>query len=287
LAGFFVVRKYQTPNARAASVCILFRVDVGAVDRAVLARYEVCVTRLDQYLIDTGRFQSRARAQAAIRAGLVRIGGAVAQKPSQKVASGARVEIDGEVHPYVSRGGVKLAAALRAMEIDPAGKICLDLGASTGGFSDVLLRRGATKVYAVDVGTGQLDAKIAADPRVVNLQQTHARDLSPALIGEPIDIIVCDVSFISLRKALPPALALGAPGARLAALVKPQFEVGRSQIGKGGIVKPGIENSVGVAQSIGEWLAAQPGWRWVGYMKSPISGGDGNVEFLLGAIKSA
>jgi 23S rRNA (cytidine1920-2'-O)/16S rRNA (cytidine1409-2'-O)-methyltransferase len=252
-----------------------------------LVRYEACVTRLDQYLIDTGRFQSRARAQAAIRAGLVRIGGAVAQKPSQKAAPGAAIEIDGEVHPFVSRGGVKLDAALRVMEIDPAGETCLDLGASTGGFSDVLLRRGAAKVYAVDVGTGQLDARIAGDPRVVNLQQTHARDLSPALIAEPVDVIVCDVSFISLRKVLPPALALGAPGARLVALVKPQFEVGRAAIGKGGIVRPGIENSLGVAQSIGEWLAAQPGWRWTDYMKSPISGGDGNTEFLLGAIKSA
>ncbi len=243
--------------------------------------------RLDQYLIDAGRFASRARAQAAIRAGLVRVAGAVAQKSSLKVAPGAVVVVDGDVHPYVSRGGVKLDAALRTMEIDPAGKICLDLGASTGGFSDVLLRRGAAKVYAVDVGTGQLEGRIARDPRVVNLEQTHAKDLSQALITEPVQIIVCDVSFISLKKALPPALALGAPGARLAALVKPQFEVGRSQIGKGGLVKPGIENSVGVAQSIGEWIAAQPDWRWTGYMKSPISGGGGNTEFLLGAIKSA
>ncbi len=244
------------------------------------------MTRLDQYLMDAGRFQSRARAQAAIRAGLVRVGGVAAQKPSQKIALGAVVEIDGDVHPYVSRGGVKLAAALRAMEIDPAGKTCLDLGASTGGFSDVLLRRGAAKIYAVDVGTGQLERRIAADPRVVNLERTHAKDLSPALIAEPVELIVCDVSFISLKKALPPALALAAPGAQLAALVKPQFEVGRAQIGKGGIVKPGIENTVGVAQSIGEWIAAQPGWRWTGYMKSPISGGDGNSEFLLGAVKS-
>jgi len=184
-------------------------------------------------------------------------------------------------------GGGKLDAALRAMEIDPAGKTCLDLGASAGGFTDVLLRGGAVKIYAVDVGSGQLHGQIAADPRVVNLEKTHAKDLSRKLIPDPIAVIVCDVSFISLRKALPPALALGAPGARLVALVKPQFEVGRSKIGKGGIVKPGAENAEGVAEAMHAWISMQPGWRSTGYMESPISGGDGNREFLLGAVKSA
>ena len=150
---------------------------------------------------------------------MVRVNGVIASKPSERVSPGAVVAIDGDAHPFVSRGGVKLDAALRAMEIDTVGKICLNLGASTGGFTDVLLRGGAAKIYAVDVGTGQLYGLIAADPRVVNLEKTHAKDLSRGLIPDPIDVIVCDVSFISLRKALPPVLVLGAPGARLIALV--------------------------------------------------------------------
>jgi 23S rRNA (cytidine1920-2'-O)/16S rRNA (cytidine1409-2'-O)-methyltransferase len=243
--------------------------------------------RLDQFLTENGFFQSRARAQAAIEAGLVSIDGAPARKASQKAGTGAAVNVDGDVHPYVSRGGVKLDAALTTLEIDPEGKTCLDLGASTGGFTDVLLRAGAAKVYAVDVGHGQLHEKIAFDPRVVNLENTHAKDLTRALIADPIDVIVCDVSFISLKKALPPALALAAPDAKLAALIKPQFEVGRSRIGKGGIVKPCYENSYGVAEDISAWLSGQPGWKTTGYIDSPISGGDGNKEFLIGAQKTA
>ena len=257
--------------------------------------------RLDSYLVEQGHFESRARAQAAIKAGLVCVNGAVASKSSQSVAPESNVEIAGDVHPYVSRGGVKLEAALRAMEIEPAGRISLDLGASTGGFTDALLRAGAAKVYAVDVGRGQLHERIAGDPRVINLEQTHAKDLDRTLVPDPIDIIVCDVSFISLTKALPPALELAAPvcdgaqimdrprsrrGARLIALIKPQFEVGRAALGKGGIVKPGFENNEGVAERLSRWLSEQPGWTSTGYVESPIRGGDGNREFLLGGVMS-
>ncbi len=241
--------------------------------------------RLDLYLVEHGLYESRSRAQAAIVAGLVKVDGAVVMKPSQKISSGADIQIDGDIHPFVSRGGVKLDSALRSMEVDPAGKVCLDLGASTGGFSDVLLSRGATKIYAVDVGQGQLHDKIAQDPRVINLESTHAKDLTAALIPDPIDVIVCDVSFISLKKAAPPALALAAPGAQLIALIKPQFEVGRAQLGKGGIVKPGYENTYGVCEGISAWIDGQAGWKSTGYMESPIKGGDGNREFLIGGRK--
>ena len=241
--------------------------------------------RLDQYLVENKLFKSRARAQEAVKSGLVRVNGLVARKASQAVGEGAVVETAGDVHPYVSRGGVKLEAALRAFDIDVAGKTCLDLGASTGGFTDALLRAGAGKVYAVDVGAGQLDPALAADPRVASLEKTHARDLDRVLIAEPVEVLTCDVSFISLKKALPPALALAVPGARLVALVKPQFEVGRSRIGKGGLVKPGAENSIGVAQDMCAWLDAQPRWESRGFMDSPIAGGDGNREFLMCGVK--
>lgn len=255
--------------------------------------------RLDTHLVNTGAYESRARAQAAIAAGLVRVNGDVARKPAQKVSADDDIIAGGEAHPYVSRGGVKLDAALRTMEVDPAGKVCLDLGASTGGFTDVLLRAGATRVYAVDVGRDQLHRSLRDDARVVNLEQTHAKDLSRSLVPDPIDVIVCDVSFISLKKALPQALALAAParegaqpvngplsrsGARLIALIKPQFEVGKAALGKGGIVKPGYANTYGVAEDIDAWLNAQPGWRSTGWIESPIAGGDGNREFLIGGV---
>ena len=242
--------------------------------------------RLDQYLVSSGLSPSRARAQETIAAGLVTVNGQVAIKPAAKIAEGAEIVITGEVHPYVSRGGLKLEEALRAFEIKPKDKICLDLGASTGGFCDVLLKGGCTKVYAVDVGTGQLHEKIAQNPRIINLEKTHASDLNRTLVPDPIDIIACDVSFISLKKALPPALELTAPGAHLAALVKPQFEVGRSRVGKGGIVKPSYENSYGVIEDMSDWLNNQPGWETTGWRESPIKGGDGNQEFLLGGAKT-
>lgn len=241
--------------------------------------------RLDQHLVEQGLIESRARAQAAIRAGRVRVDGEIARKPAQPVRPDSAVTVDRDIYyGLVSRGGVKLEAALEAMEIDPAGTICLDLGASTGGFTDVLLRRGAAKVYAVDVGTGQLHEKIGADPRVINLERTHAKDLGRALVHDPIGLIVCDVSFISLKKALPPALDLAAPGARLIALIKPQFEVGREGIGKGGIVREGLAEPA--ARDIERWLDRRPGWTTTHLMESPIRGGDGNREFLLGGVKS-
>lgn len=243
--------------------------------------------RLDQILVDRGAFPSRARAQGAIRAGLVKVGGATIEKPSAFFPEDCAVDVEGDVHDYVSRGALKLERAVRTFEIDPAGRTCLDLGASTGGFTQVLLRQGAAKVYAVDVGSGQLHPSLIGEPRIVNLEKTHAKDLTRALVPEEIEIIVCDVSFISLKKALPFAMALASPCARLVALIKPQFEVGRSRIGKGGLVKPGYANSYGVAQDIAAWLGEQLSWKTLGYIESPIEGGDGNKEFLIGAIRSA
>lgn len=243
--------------------------------------------RLDVYLVEESVFKSRARAQEVIKAGLVHVDGVSVLKPSQLIQPEATVTVTGDVHPYVSRGGVKLKAALRHFNIEVVDKICLDLGASTGGFCDVLLRAGARKVYAVDVGSGQLDPAIECDPRIVNLEKTHAKDLSRQLIPDPIEALCCDVSFISLQKALPPALALCAPGAHLAVLVKPQFEVGREQIGKGGLVKPGRENAEGVAEALCAWLGEQQGWKPLGFIESPIVGGDGNREFLMGGVKAA
>ncbi len=242
--------------------------------------------RLDLHLVESGVYESRARAQAAIAAGLVRVNGEMARKPSQNISEDDEIIADGEAHPFVSRGGVKLDAALRSMDVNAAGKTCLDLGASTGGFTDVLLRAGAAKIYAVDVGRDQLHPSLRDDARVVNLEATHARELSPETIPEPIDMIVCDVSFISLKKALPPALALAAPGAQLIALIKPQFEVGRAGLGKGGIVKPGRANSIDVANDIDAWLNAQPGWKSTSWIDSPIAGGGGNREFLIGGVKA-
>lgn len=242
--------------------------------------------RLDQTLVERGAFPSRARAQGAIKAGLVRVAGAVVDKPSTLVAADAVIAVEGDVHDYVSRGALKLEAALRSFEIEPSGKICLDLGASTGGFTEALLRAGAARIYAVDVGAGQLHQRIAGERRVVNLEKTHAKDLSRALVPEPVDIIVCDVSFISLRKALPFAMALAGPGATLVALIKPQFELGPEKIGKGGLVKASGDELAELARDIGEWLNAS-GWPPVGAIESPIAGGDGNKEFLIGAIRSA
>ncbi|GAB4532820.1 MAG: TlyA family rRNA (cytidine-2'-O)-methyltransferase [Parvularculaceae bacterium] len=237
--------------------------------------------RLDRRLVDIGAFESRAKAQAAIRAGKVRVDGSVAAKPAADIPDTAQIEIEGPAHPYVSRGGVKLAAALDAFSLDPAGRVCLDLGASTGGFTEVLLRRGAARVYAVDVGAAQLHARIAADPRVVNLEKTHARDLTPAVIPTPPSLIVCDVSFISLKKALPPALALAAPEAALVALVKPQFEVGPAHVGRGGVVRD-AQIAQDACDGIARWLAGR-GWAVTGAIDSPILGGEGNREFLIGA----
>jgi len=184
--------------------------------------------------------------------------------------------------PVVSRGAVKLAAALDTFGFDPKGCIALDVGASTGGFTQVLLARGAAKVYAVDVGHRQLHARLKGDARVVSLEGCDARSLTPASVGEPISAVVADMSFISLTKALGPALALAAPGAWLIALIKPQFEAGRARIGKGGIVRDARARQEAV-EAVRAWLAQQQGWRVVGIVPSPIRGGSGNEEFLMGA----
>lgn len=239
--------------------------------------------RLDLYLVEEGAFESRAQAQTAIKEGLVSVAGEIATKTSQKVSAGAEVCVSGALHPYVSRGGLKLAAALEAFGVTPAGKVCLDLGASTGGFCDVLLRAGAAKIYAIDVGHGQLHEKIAHDRRVINMEKTHAKDLTSALVPDPIDLVVCDVSFISLTKTLPKALALTGPAAHLIALIKPQFEVGKAGLGKGGLVRADfIQPAV---DRIYRWVEKELQWHVIGLIDSPITGGDGNKEFLIGAQK--
>ena len=239
-------------------------------------------TRADQLLVDRGLADSRARAQTLIMAGQVFSGERRIDKPGSSLAADAPLEVRGQDHPWVSRGGLKLAHALDHFAIDPAGRICLDIGASTGGFTDVLLARGAVRVYAVDVGHGQLAWKLRQDARVVVLEKTNARYLGRNEVPEPVSLITCDASFIGLRTVLPAALALAAPGARLVALIKPQFEVGKARVGKGGVVRdPALRREV--CEEIGAWLGAQPGWRVRGLTESPIQGPEGNREFLITA----
>ncbi|MFO1114870.1 MAG: TlyA family RNA methyltransferase [Beijerinckiaceae bacterium] len=235
--------------------------------------------RIDVALVERGLFASRAKAREAIEAGLVRVGGRVVAKPSEPVTTDDRLEASAP-YQWVSRGGVKLAAALDAFGIDPADRNCLDIGASTGGFADVLLSRGAARVACIDVGHSQLHPKIAGDPRVTSLEKTDARNLSPGQLGFAPTLIVADVSFISLALVLPPALALAAERARLIALVKPQFEVG-PELTKKGIVRD--ENARKAACEKIEKIVAGQGWRILGLIASPIEGGDGNREFLLAA----
>jgi 23S rRNA (cytidine1920-2'-O)/16S rRNA (cytidine1409-2'-O)-methyltransferase len=235
--------------------------------------------RADQLLVARGVSESRARAQASILAGLVSADGAKVMKPSQELSCDARLDAAPE-HPWVSRGGVKLAAALDRFGFDPRGKICLDVGASTGGFSEVLLDRGARRVYAVDVGHGQLHRSLAQRPEIVSLERTDARHLDRALVPDLIDLVVVDVSFISLTKALPAALALAAPKAALVALIKPQFEAGRGRVKKGIVREAAVHREV--CADILAFVAGL-GWEEIGIMESPIRGGDGNKEFLMGA----
>ncbi|GAB4516101.1 MAG: TlyA family RNA methyltransferase [Roseibium sp.] len=236
--------------------------------------------RLDQHLVDTGHFPSRARARDAVLRGTVRVDGAVCTKPSQKTAGGAVIAIDDPASGYVSRAALKLIEGLDRFGADPAGRICLDIGASTGGFTQVLLERGARKVHAIDVGHGQLHQSLRADPRVSVREGLNARDLTPGdLGGERPDLIVSDVSFISLSLALPPALEFAAPGAEGIFLVKPQFEAGRDRIGKGGLVDPEVAEKV--AEELRSWLAVMPGWQAGDMVPSPVRGGDGNAEWLL------
>ncbi len=234
-------------------------------------------TRLDVALVERGLAETRAAAHRLVMAGLVFSGERRLDKAGQAVAGETPLEVRGQPHPYVSRGGLKLERALDFFSIPVEGRIALDVGSSTGGFTDCLLQRGAAKVYAVDVGTNQLAWKLRTDPRVVSMEKTNIRDITRAEIPDPIELIVCDASFIGLRTALPAALALAAPGAHLDALIKPQFEVG-----KGGIVRdPALHDEV--RTTISTWLAEQPGWTVLGTTDSPIEGAEGNKEFLIGA----
>jgi 23S rRNA (cytidine1920-2'-O)/16S rRNA (cytidine1409-2'-O)-methyltransferase len=236
--------------------------------------------RIDQLLVDRGLVESRSRAQALIMAGLVVVGDKRVDKAGTAVPVDAAIEVKGQDHPWVSRGGLKLVEALERFSLEATGAVAIDVGASTGGFTDVLLTRGAAKVYAVDVGHGQLAWKLRTDPRVVVLERTNARHLTAALIPEPADMVVCDASFIGLETVLPAALALARPGAVLVALIKPQFEVGKGRVGKGGVVRD-PELHAEVCERIAAWLAALPGWAVVGVCDSPITGPEGNKEFLI------
>jgi 23S rRNA (cytidine1920-2'-O)/16S rRNA (cytidine1409-2'-O)-methyltransferase len=239
-------------------------------------------TRLDVALVERGLAPTRSRARDAILRGTVTINGRAAVRPSTAVDANAEISVVDPARSYVSRAALKLAAALDAFGLSPAGRIALDIGASTGGFTQVLLERGARRVHAVDVGHGQLHPLLHADPRVVSREGLNVRDLTAADIAEPVEAIVADVSFISLRLVLPPALALAAPGAWGVFLVKPQFEVGREGVGRGGVVRDPLV-AERAANAIAAWLQPDMGWDVVGLVPSPILGGEGNREFLLGA----
>jgi 23S rRNA (cytidine1920-2'-O)/16S rRNA (cytidine1409-2'-O)-methyltransferase len=238
--------------------------------------------RLDKVLLQRGLVPTRSRARDLIVRGAVSVAGAVELKPGALVAEDAPILL-AEPSDYVSRGALKLDAALDAFGFDPQECVALDIGASTGGFTDVLLRRGAHHVFAVDVGHGQLHPRLVADPRVTSLEGQDVRSLTAREIPQRVGAIVADVSFISLEKALPAALGFAAPGCWLVALVKPQFEAGRAAIGKGGVVRDAAVRDA-QADKISAWLDGLPGWRVVGVIPSPIEGGSGNQEFLLGAV---
>ncbi len=240
--------------------------------------------RIDQLLVERGLAESRARAQALVMAGLVFAGDRKIDKPGQNVADDSDIAVKGRDHPWVSRGGIKLAHGLDHFGWDVTGTTAIDVGSSTGGFTDVLLTRGATRVYAVDSGTNQLAWKLRQDPRVVVLEQTSARVLTAAHIPEPVDLIVCDASFISLAKVLDTPLQFARAEARALVLVKPQFEAGREEVGKGGVVRdPAVHARVVAA--VADWFIAQ-GWQVIGSTPSPITGPEGNVEFLLAARRN-
>jgi 23S rRNA (cytidine1920-2'-O)/16S rRNA (cytidine1409-2'-O)-methyltransferase len=237
--------------------------------------------RADVALVERGLVESRTRAQALILAGLVFSGEQRVNKAGDPIRPDQPLELRGQDHPWVSRGGVKLAHALAHFGLSPAGRVCLDIGASTGGFCDVLLHHGATTVYAVDVGHGQLAWKLRNDPRVVVLERVNARHLDATKVPEPVGVVVCDASFIGLRTVLPAPLALAAPGAWAVALIKPQFEVGPA-VAKGGVVRDAAVHQQ-VCAEIGAWWSSLPGWRVLGIEASPILGPEGNREFLIAA----
>ncbi len=238
--------------------------------------------RADLALVERGLAESRTRAQALIMAGLVYSGEARINKPGEIIAEGRALELRGQDHPWVSRGGVKLAHGIAHFGLSPEGRVCLDLGASTGGFTDVLLTHGAQHVYAVDVGHGQLAWKLRNDPRVTVMERVNARHLKEGDVP-PLDVLVCDASFIGLRVVLPAAMALCRPGAWAVALIKPQFEVGPA-IAKGGVVRDAAVHER-VCAEISEWWASLPGWRVLGVEPSPLLGPEGNREFLIGAVR--
>ncbi len=238
--------------------------------------------RADQMLVDKGLVESRTRAQALIMAGLVFAGTKKVDKPGQTLADDVQLDVRGRDHPWVSRGGIKLAHGLAHFGWDVTGAVAIDVGSSTGGFTDVLLKNGATKIYAVDSGTNQLAWSLRQDERVIVHEQTSARILTSAHIAEAVDLIVCDASFIGLAKVLERPMSFAKPDARLMALVKPQFEAGREEVGKGGVVRdPAVHQRV--CDEVAGWLTGQ-GWRVVGVVESPITGPEGNVEFLIAAL---
>ena len=240
--------------------------------------------RLDQLIVDRGLAESKTRAQALVMAGHVYIGDAKASKPGQQLAEDAEITVKGSDHPWVSRGGIKLAHALREFDIDVADMVAIDVGSSTGGFTDVLLTHGAAKVYAIDSGTNQLAWKLRQDDRVSVHEQTSARILTDAHIPEPVDLIVCDASFIGLAKVLERPLTFAKPDAQLVALIKPQFEAGREEVGKGGVVRDEAVHKR-VCDEVTAWLEIC-GWAARGLTTSPITGPQGNVEFLIWATNS-
>ncbi len=239
--------------------------------------------RADQMLVDRGLAESRTRAAALVMAGLVFAGDRKLDKPGQQLSDDVVLDVRGRDHPWVSRGGIKLAHGLDELGWDVTGAVTIDVGSSTGGFTDVLLTRGAARVYAVDSGTNQLAWKLRQDPRVIVHEQTSARILTDAHIPEPIDVVVCDASFIGLSKVLERPLSFAKPGARLLALIKPQFEAGRGEVGKGGVVRdPAIHARV--CAEVATWLEGA-GWQVAATTTSPITGPEGNVEFLIGAVR--
>lgn len=240
--------------------------------------------RIDQLLVERGQAESRTRAQALIKAGLVFAGEERVAKPGQQLREDAVITITGRDHPWVGRGGLKLDHAIAHFSLDVTGAIAMDIGSSTGGFTQVLLHHGAAHVFAVDVGTGQLDQELRQDARITVLEQTNARALTARMIDRPCNFVVCDASFIALAKVLEVPLSLAAPECQLAALIKPQFEVARGEVGKGGIVRDERLHQR-VCDEVTGWLE-QSGWRIGGLTRSPITGTEGNVEFLVHAFRA-
>ena len=238
--------------------------------------------RLDQMLVKRNLVSSRAKAQSLIEEGQVQVDGQVTTKCSRKIADDREITIIGNQQSWVGRGALKLIAALEHFQLNPSDMVAADIGASTGGFSEVLLRQNVSKVYAVDVGHDQLHPSLRKNSRLINLEGFNARTIDQSVIPDPLDLVVSDVSFISLKKALPATLSLCKPGAWLIALIKPQFEAGRAQIGKGGVIRnPSIAQEV--RTDLVNWINDQPAWRCIGSIESPITGSDGNQEFLMGA----